>query len=359
MYVEVKALEVILESAEKLERILQLFKSQVEIMTDLTEEDCDNIFLSEESGLQMLFSGYDIRKPIAAKAFFERVDSDLSVIAEEPNAVFIRDCTTKEAEIVQAKYGVWVISMRDIKNDFFESWFRDFIFRESRGRRYGDCENNGWESIYKKICMGRETAILPSNSLIMYDNYSLKMDRNLSITLSNYLMFLKAFVPQSLEIDYYVLVVAPIVPPVEWSQSLDDYVNRWIKEVQQLSKNIKVEFLVLHDHILHPRHIYANYFFVKTERGFKIFNPKSNRFCSVKDGNEIQILPYFEGHDLDSSWIQLVRGNVRVIKEAYVAALKNQQSLKINRYLPFFIGEPLSTNGEELANRVFNFCVDR
>lgn len=355
IYAEKTALTDVLRKAftkDGLDNIVEIFKSHSTICIDLTEAELDSIFnpadLDNLDDLFTIFNAYDISVPIALSDFFEQLNQKEETIVSKPNAFFLRDCPSQDAQILRDKYGVWVISKEEVTNRMFESLsFKDEFIPDTD---YGK-GNNGW----KNIINNNGLKLPPSNSLIISDNFLLSNERNGHILgLANLTHLLDAILPQKLSIPYYILVLGQgkdekeailIKRVTEWKDSLSAALNR--------SYDIHVEF-VFSKKLIHRRILYMNYSFIGTEKGFKLFEPLSNRVYRDGDArNSAWAYTFF--HDpfrAGRREHQLANDDIECVKDIYKTARSNyDDGLKIVG-IPKFVGAPLGTTFS--PNRIFD-----
>ena len=208
IYAERTALTDVLRKAftkAGLDNIIEIFKNHSNICMDLTNAELNSIFNPSDSDnsddLFTIFKAYDISVPIALKDFFDLMNAQEDAIISKPNAFFLRDCPSEDAQMLRDKYGVWVISKEEVTNRMFESLsFKDEFVP---GTKYGK-DDNGW----KNIINDNGLQLPPSNSLIVSDNFLLSNERNGDIIgLANLTHLLDAILPQKLSIPYYILVL--------------------------------------------------------------------------------------------------------------------------------------------------------
>mgnify|MGYP006997689083 FL=1 len=355
IYAERTALTDVLRKAftkAGLDNIIEIFKNHSNICMDLTNAELNSIFNPSDSDnsddLFTIFKAYDISVPIALKDFFDLMNAQEDAIISKPNAFFLRDCPSEDAQMLRDKYGVWVISKEEVTNRMFESLsFKDEFVP---GTKYGK-DDNGW----KNIINDNGLQLPPSNSLIVSDNFLLSNERNGDIIgLANLTHLLDAILPQKLSIPYYILVLGQgkddkeailIRRVTEWKDGLAAALNR--------NYDIHVEF-VFSNNLIHRRILYMNYSFIGTEKGFKIFEPLSNRV--YRDGdqrNSAWAYTYF--HDpfrAGRREHQLANDDIECVKAIYKTARSNYDNgLKIVG-IPKFVGAPLGTTSS--PNRVLD-----
>lgn len=338
-------------SKDGLENIIEIFKSHSTICIDLTDDELDSIFNPQDmENLDDLFTicnAYDISVPVALKDFFDLMKVKEDTIISKPNAFFLRDCSLEDAQLLRDKYGVWVISKEEVTNRMFEKLsFKDEFEPE---KNYGKSDN-GW----KNIISDNGLQLPPSNSLIISDNFLLSNERNGHILgLANLTHLLDAILPQKLSVPYYILVLGQgkddresmLIRRVnEWKDDLSSALNR--------SYDIHVEF-VFSKNLIHRRILYMNYAFIGTEKGFKLFEPLSNKV-------------YRDGEQKNSAWTytffhdpfragrrehQLANDDIKGIKAIYETARSNYDKGLNIVGIPKFVGTPLGAVFS--PNRIF------
>ena len=355
IYAERTALTDVLRKAftnDGLDNVVEIFKRHSNICIDLTDAELDSIFkptdLQNLDDLFTIFSAYDISVPVALKDFFDLMIAQEDTVFSKPNALFFRDCPLKDAQMLRDKYGVWVISKEEVTNRMFESLsFKDeFVPKTYYGK--GD---NGW----KNIIESNGLQLPPSNSLIISDNYLLSNESNGHILgLANLTHLLDAILPQKLSIPYYILVLGQgkdekesmlIKRVTEWKEGLIAALNR--------KYDIHVEF-VYSKNLIHRRVLYMNHSFIGTEKGFKIFEPLSNKV--YKDGDQRNSAwAYTFFHDpfrAGRREHQLAYDDIESIRAIYKTARSNYDNGLTIVGIPKFVGVPLGATFS--PNRIFD-----
>lgn len=347
-------LDVVQAFAEgELENIKEIFRNHATLCVDITDDEFKDLFVPDEldnlSDICTIFNAYDIALPVPLKDFFILMSEKEDTVMLKPNSFFLRDCSANEAETLRQKYGVWVISKEELHNRYFEEPSYEESFEPFSYYGNGD---NGWANIIKD----NNLMLPPSNSMIIYDNHLLDTFRfNHYLGLTNLEHLIDAVLPRHLvsSIQYHILIMAPVRGN---EAALGQVVSEWMRNLPaKLSRDfsISVEF-VFSKQVIHERMVFLNYAYIKTEKGFKVFMPYSNKV--FKDGDEINSVeintylnnPYKSGQrKYEYAAIRINR-----IKDEYRRARENYNN---NQTLPGqsqFVGAPAGVIFS--PNRIFD-----
>lgn len=355
LYTERTALESVLSRAldEGLDNIIEIFKRHVKICVDMTDSEVSSVFMPDNFEkidiIFTLFDAFGINPPIALKSFFEQIEDQEETIATKPNSLFLKDCSVEKAVGLRNKYGVWVISKDEIANRYFEEPSYEESFEPYA--YYGD-GNNGWAN----IITNNNLMLPPSNSMIIYDNHLLdtyRFDHYLGLTNLEHL--LDAILPRHLSptIQYHVLIMAPVRGN---EVVLSRVVSKWMEDLPaKLARDfgISIEF-VFSKQVIHERMIFLNYAYIKTEKGFKVFMPYSNKV--FKDGDEInsvEINTYLNNpHKSGQRKYEFAAIRINRIKDEYRRARENYNNKQNLPGQSKFVGDPTGANFS--PNRIFD-----
>ena len=310
-----------------------IFKNRAIVYIDASEYEIENFETitgnTVTNDLAFYFNEIDVL-PHSGKKAFERFSCQDSSISDEFNgSIFILDISKERAKALSDASGIWIISKEEIEKDpDVECVILDRIKMDKEdvipGEQYGSSSENGWLYLFGE----RKKLFPPYNEIIIYDNF-LKEYANeytkvppystkkiggrewnyVFIGLENLLLLFDAILPQTHNNPLKVLIVLPKNIEVNHENKLENRITIWIEEVKKLRNyTISVSFLLIgntktkwkentkESHPLHPRVLYTNYFYIETEKGFKVFEPYPFSNIIRKDGdskNSISIESFF------------------------------------------------------------------
>lgn len=316
LYVESDKIEEFALFEDEMPHWNKVIKSGIPICLNISEEELDAKITNQMDPLHIAYNSSGTMKlPVALDGYIEWVKKDLSRTMEKPNGIFVLDIDDNKAVDVQKKMGMAVFSSDNVPNEIFIKTFYLELDKNS-------IIANGWKGI---VQFGRPL----SNSLVISDNYFFaNEDNGLNRGISNLVPFLDAYLPDELEVEYHITIVAP--------NSKEKTNEWWIKEYGRLVSSIKrlreypinIE-LVLAKSKIHKRRIVSNYCIGKTDKGFDVFY--SNNLEKVKEENDFEYLEIFS--NLDNSGTKHFQSATKLIDQlsehcngiaTYVAANKNQ-----------------------------------
>ena len=308
-----------------------IFKNRAVVYLDASESDIAKIETLTEntvtSDIALYFNEIDV-SPRPGKNVIEKFIKQEKAISNEINGcVFILDISRKKARNLSNDYGVWVLSKEDIESDpDVECIILDEIRMDNEdvkpGEQFGSFSENGWIKLFDD----RIKLFPPFNEIILYDNflneyvseyakvppYFVKTANGRKwkytyIGLENLLLLFDAILPNTHINPIKILIVLPKNHIVKHEQNLENRIEAWIGELKCLRNyDMFVSFLLIgntkwkedskESHPLHPRVLYTNYFFIGTEKGFKIFEPYPYSNIVRKDGdskNSISVASLF------------------------------------------------------------------
>ena len=336
LYIEPNKIEEFALFEEEMPHWNKIIKSGIHLCLNISDEELDAKITDELDPLYIAYNSSGTMKlPVALGGYIEQVKKDLSQTIEKPNGIFVLDIDNDAAIDVQNKMGMAVFSSANVPEDLFSKTF--FIELDKNAEI-----KDGWKGI---IHFNKPL----SNSLVICDNYFFtNEDNGLNRGLSNLVPFINAYLPDQLEIEYHITVVAP--------NSKEKSNDWWIKEYGKLVLAIKqlreypinIE-LVLAKSEIHKRRIVSNYVVNKSDKGFDVFY--SNNLEKVKEENDFEYLEIFS--NLDNSGTKHFQSAIKLIDQiskhcngiaGYVAVNKNQ----IDRSL-------FGCNGDKtIKNRLLN-----
>lgn len=314
-----------------------LFNQRAEIYLNMTEKEIEDMEScldhTNQNALGLYFSKLDVT-PLSGKSQFEEFYSFKANLSELfSGCIFILDIASEKAKSLSNELGVWILSKDDIDRDA-ECLVLNGVSMEDEDvipqKEYVCLNKNGWTGLFE----GREKLFPPYNEIIIYDNFIKEFARKYLETppykrkivsgkrlpytyigLENLLSLFSAILPMQHRSSIKILIVLPKYIREDFEERLEQRIKIWIEEVKHLrSYNIIVSCLLIGNpnwqnedkelHPLHPRILYTNYFSIKTEKGFKIFEPEPYSTIVRKDGdskNSVSISSFFSKPQMRSN----------------------------------------------------------
>lgn len=282
LYIEPDKIEEFALFDEDMPHWNKIIKSGIEICVNLSESELDEKISNEIDPLYVAFnSSATMKLPVAMNKFIENLKENLDDVKDKPQGIFVLNINSDDAYKARKSYGVAVYSTENTPDNLFSQNYFIEVQKNSK-------INNSWKGLFK---IDRPL----SNSLVLCDNYFFANDDSgLNRGLSNLINFIDAFLPDELEIDYHVTIVAPNSKskPKEW---WDREYGKALMQIKKLrTYTIHLE-LVLAKSEIHPRKVISNYSVSKTDKGFGVFHSKN--IDTIKDDNDFEYLEIFSNID--------------------------------------------------------------
>jgi hypothetical protein len=316
LFIEPNKIEEFALFEEEMPHWNKIIKSGIHLCLNISEDDLAAKMTDEFDPLYIAYnSSGTMELPVALGGYIEQVKEDLSLAIDKPNGIFVLNIENNAALEIQNKMGMAVFSSANVPIDLFSKTF--FMELDKNA-----VINEGWKGIihFKKPL---------SNSLVISDNYFFTNEDNGSNRgLSNLVPFINAYIPDQLEIEYHITVVAPNGK----GKSNDWWVKEYgklvlaIKQLREYPINIE---LVLAKSEIHKRRIVSNYVVNKSDKGFDVFY--SNNLEKVKEENDFEYLEIFS--NLDNSGTKHFHSAIKLINQIskhcngianYLSGNKNQ-----------------------------------
>lgn len=251
---------------------------KAEVYTDMSQDElidimCDSSEPTDSEGKRRAFirDFYAIMQkecgPKPAKEFYIKASEDPSYFhLKEPNSIFFTTKSKDDREKLMNGYGVWMIGREDLNDTLLDPYCDDY----KPGKVFGE-EEDGWTSIKNKV------GVFPSSCMVILDNFITAVDPKTSeyYGLDNLKSIIKNFVSEQLQIDKYSVLIVTQQPFV--SSSFRELLLNWIKDIKTDFPKIRIQFLVSKNTPEHDRWIFFNYGNFESGKGFKIFEPQSNK----------------------------------------------------------------------------------
>jgi hypothetical protein len=275
VYIGRDALESVAIFDDDYPNLHNIFKSHAILCVDLSDDELDKILSDEENDLSQFCLRNDIQT-IPLKDYFDALREDKAIIVEKPRAMFFFDIPVAEAKELSSKYGVIVQSEKAINDRVLQLSFKKGL---NKGAIVSG-KKDGWSNLLDGV------KLPPMNSLIISDNYLLQNEADGKlIGFENLKMLLDAILPNTLETDFHLLIVAPMPQKIrpEKADQLNGALKAYLKQVRQY--DFQLEFVF--NNTIHPRKIFSNYFVIVGDKGFQLFHPTQTTL--VYDDNQISI----------------------------------------------------------------------
>ena len=252
--------------------------NKADVYTDISQDElidimCDSSEPTDAEGKRRAFirDFYAIMQtesgPKPAKEFYTKVEEDpLYYYKKEPNSIFFTTKSKADRERIMNRYGVWMIGSEDLNDTLLDPYNDDY----KPGKVFGE-EEDGWASIKKRI------GVFPSSCMVVLDNFITAIDQNTNeyYGLDNLRSIIYSFVPLQQKIEQYSVLIVTQQPYV--SPGFREMLLKWIKDIKADFPKIKIQFIVSKNTPEHDRWIFFNYGNFESGKGFKIFEPQSNK----------------------------------------------------------------------------------
>lgn len=276
----------------------KVIKSGIDLCINISDNELDEKLSNQLDPIYIAYSSSaTMALPIALDTYIQEVKDDLTQTIEKPNGIFILDVDDETANDIQKKLGMAVFSCTNVPDSLFSNSFLIDLNKD-------ETIAGGWKNIvkFKKPL---------SNSLIITDNYFFgNEDRGENRGIKNLIPFLDAYLPDYLDIEYQVTIVAP-----NGKEKLNSW---WIKEYGKLVAEVKqlrdypisIE-LVLAKSIVHKRRLLSNYALNKTDKGFDLFH--ANDLEKIKEENDFEYLEIFS--NIQNKGTKHFQSNINLINQ--------------------------------------------
>lgn len=215
---------------------------------------------------------------------------------DDPNAVFLLDVSSEDAKKISSKYGIICHSFNDMPHH--NPLFNEPLEISTKENVY---LSDNWDKIFKS------RYFFPSNSLIVIDRYLFSTDRNeisAQDGLDNLFNILDSIIPQSLQVDYHVLIIFDATKLNKKDEDQNDglfkristKINKFKTKLKNNRDiNLLVETLSIDKSIrdlstdtinkiyasTHNRRILSNYFIIRADHSLKIFRESKELYSQT------------------------------------------------------------------------------
>lgn len=359
-----------------------IFSKMAEIYIDMEDEEIDIMEScpdhTNSSDIGMFFRKLNIT-PRSGKSAFEKINIDnLNSFSNFIGYILILDITKDKAHSISQETGVWILSKEEIDNEA-ECFVLECIKMEDEdvvpNFEYKCSDKNGWKALFDD----RMIFFPPFNEIVIYDNFikefnvkykkppypSKKPNQSYGfeyIGLENLLILFNAILPKNHHFAIEILIALPKYTTTIYEERLENRIQCWIDEVKALRcYPINVSCLLIgnknwrekdfESHPVHPRVLYTNYFFIKTEKGFKIFEAYPYSNIVREDGesnNSVSVSSYFSNPKMKSNPISANLNNKLSEIGAQLNEVDSENDLNKNTLL----GDKICTESISLFDEI-------
>lgn len=284
----------------------------------ISEEEADSHLDKDGVLWQIEMSGIHLEP---STAYIQDVISGATSISEKPFGMFILDIEPVQALKMQNENGVICMSSKSIDDTILTDVSPNYKFYEKD-------EDGAWDSVLK----GVSNTVLPSNAVIIIDNYLFANDGKKQIGtpheyidssgMKNVQAILDCIIPRKLSIDYHVLLVC------EWDsikngltfKDITTQLNKLKKELKKTRDseiNITCEMIAAKEgsqyvSLAHNRRIISNYFIIELLHKVNAFSDTGKSNCEQSITiNRLYSQGLEEGSDVPAKTHRIVMNNYK------------------------------------------------
>lgn len=281
VFIEKEALEDIILLDDKYPNLNAIFGSgNCEFFININEDDLEAILTDGESDLRKFSDSHDLSftRYQSSPEDFAQLYHDEKLDIRDGRVIYIVDEDTSKASSLQNKYGVFVLSCKDIRDNLFEF---GYTLNCDKGDNINGEGTTGWENLLNQVDLP------PVNSIVITDDHLLdNMDHGVNVGESNMIDFLNAVIPENIVSPIHVTILSSAN-----KNKSSKIAKRIIEAVSKLKGNIYID--VDYCNTLHKRRIISNYFVIEADWGFKLFETRDERKSHYYHDNEIKIESIF------------------------------------------------------------------
>jgi hypothetical protein len=244
--------------------------------------------------------------------------------------MFLMEFETAKCQQLEEQYGYRFISSTQIE-DKWSKFERNKIIEKTLALPVDDKDEdvfNSWDDL-------KGLSTFPNNSIVISDKYILS-DKSHSHLKDNILPLLEAIIPQYYKGILSVTILSEEILSQKKGQSLKDNavaVHQLLNRIFAKHKQLKIKFSIVgfdkyfisgDQPNIHDRHIYTNYFTIKSGIGFNLFNNDNRK---VED-SEVTITFNFQRFSMKTIPVK-ING-----LKAYLNKMKKSDKLGCFKYYP-------------------------
>lgn len=206
---------------------------------------------------------------------FHDLYEDYNNLVKESQALYFLNIDPQEASDLSSSLGLFVFGCERFNEDLLS-----YSYVKLLPDGY-HCEQNGKIGYHNLL----NRQIPPFNSLIISDQYLFKNDQGKRGE-SNLIQFIEAILPNELNIDFHLMVIAPEHENMN-TQSCANLTGRIRTAINNLNLNYKVFFEMVFSETEHKRTASSNTFYINMDKGFATFKSSDNK--TVVGKNDFKI----------------------------------------------------------------------
>lgn len=254
----------------------KIIKDHSTICLDINDADLDTE-LNDPDSILFLFTQSNARAIdlVPLDNYFRIIYANPATVIDKPRSVFFLNIDTDTALNLQEENGIIIQSKDNIDDKvLLGSYFKEL----PKNSVFETGTTLGWQSLIN-------FDLPPSNSLIISDNYLFKNEENrIIIGEPNTINLIDAILPQNLNIEYHILIVAEDNGKSQaWCENLKIKISAAIKALRPY--DILIEFLF--SKTIHKRTVLSNYLNGSCDKGFSVFSTRDNK--TVRDDNDFRL----------------------------------------------------------------------
>ena len=253
-------------------------------------EELDNEEIDEMGSVDIIGNLQLLGTTVKADAeYINDLRNNARRVLEHPNAVFLLDIETKDAEAIQNRYGVICQSINAIDDEILTKAYEYDL-------------TDGQEGVDWNVYFDKSNHTLPSNALIICDRYMFSADSKsgaqvakdaLALGLSNIRCILNSILPKKNNDEYNVLIIFDSSTLDKNEEQENQMFGSIVRDLKDYADSIKktrhyklrldvlsIDHNCMNYSKLHNRRIISNYYIVRAEYKLKAF--KENKSTATQ-----------------------------------------------------------------------------
>jgi hypothetical protein len=292
IFSDLQPFETVVLYPEKYPNWFKLFSEHCKVFINMSDDDYEleklrNPILEEFIKLN---TG---REPVPLKYHFDSVYADSATVVSTPRSVYFLDISKNEADKMQQDFGILIQCTDSID---------DGVLRNIYNRNLSinkPCSENGkigWQCLLAN-------QLPPLNTIVISDNFLFSNEDGIR-GFKNVVQLIQAVMPDTLNTDFNILLIAqePKNKDAAWCNKVSSDIKT---AIDNLKKPYNTIFEIVFAETIHPRLVISNYFMIKLEKGFAVFN--SRDLQTVHETTDVEIKRMFHilnKHEGDPEYLQ-------------------------------------------------------
>jgi len=299
IYSDIQPFETIVLYPEKFPNWFKLFSEHCEVFINISDVDYELEKLTNPV-LEEFIKLNTGREPIPLKYHFDSVYADSATVVSTPRSVYFLDISKSDAEKMQQDFGILIQCTEAIDDGVLRNtYYRNLTINKT-------CNANGktgWQHLL-------DNQLPPLNAIVISDNFLFVNEDGIR-GFKNILQLIQAVLPGTLNTDFNILLIAQEHKnkDVAWCNKLTGDIKT---AMNNLKKPYNIIFEIVFAETIHPRLFISNYFIIKLEKGFAVFN--SDDLQTVHETTDFEINRMFHRINKNEGLPEYLQAESRLVE---------------------------------------------